>query len=156
MCLCIISLLFMFSMCLWDNLEVGFPTIRNTENSGLPHFFTQPTSLPVNPWWKPQETAAFPQLLTSRRGEVDGSGAFWNETEPCPFLYSCGYSLRSLVNGASILKLFKLFIILTLVLKQKNNANINGFLKLLMWGGCIQISLILRKSSTWGNRWVCV
>lgn len=33
------------------------------------------------------------------------------------------------MDGASILKLFKLFIILTLVLKQKNNAKINGFLK---------------------------
>lgn len=33
------------------------------------------------------------------------------------------------MNGASILKLFKLFIILSLVLKQKNNAKINGFFK---------------------------
>lgn len=40
------------------------------------------------------------------------------------------------MEGASILKLFKLFIILTLVLKQKNKANINGFFKLLMWIGC--------------------
>ena len=36
------------------------------------------------------------------------------------------------MDGAGVLKLFKLLIILTLVLKQKNNAKINGFLKLLM------------------------
>lgn len=138
----------MFSMCLCDNLEVGFSP-SETERTRV-CLGSSPN--PLHILWSPDGSRR--RQLPSRAPNIKAwrsirFGGFQNETEPCSFPYSSGYSLRSLMNGASILKLFKLFIILTLVLKQKNNAKINGFLKLLMWGGCIQISLTLSKSLTW-------
>lgn len=136
----------MFSMCLWDNLEVGFlPSRTQKELKSVP----SPNLLSFQ-WTllqKPQETVAFHRHQTSRQRK---SGRFRElsgmKRNLVHFHILLGIHWGSLMDGASILKLFKLFIILTLVLKQKNNAKINGFLKLLMWVGCIQIPLKLRKS----------
>lgn len=99
-------------------------------------------------WWKSRETAAFP--CSKHQGlekyKVRGLSGMKQNLVCFRILQGIRWGL---MNGASILKLFKLFIILTLVLKQQNNAKIDGFLKLLMWGGCIQISLTLSKCLTW-------
>lgn len=145
MCFCIIFPLFMFSMCLWDNLEVSFlPSQTQKELKSVP----SPNLLYF--LWTPYRTLRRLAPFTGTKHEgmktEKVQGAFRNETGPCPLSYSSGYLRGSLMDGASILKLFKLFRILTLVLKRKNNAKINGFSKLLMWVSCLQISLKLRKS----------
>lgn len=62
--------------------------------------------------------------------KLESSGRVQEPTEPQPLAHPPGHPLGPLMDGAGTLKLFKLFIILTVVLKRKNDAKINGFVKL--------------------------
>lgn len=113
-------------------LSSPFPTITDTASTC--HSCTQPAfhpeqRRPSSRSPEPRGRREPPRLPTSKR-QAGAFRALPGAKETRPLSHPPGHPLGPLMDGAGTLKLFKLFIILTLVLKRKNNAKINGFAKL--------------------------
>lgn len=121
----------MFPLCLRGDLQSVSNHPRHSERvSFLRPACLPPRAAPPEPRSPESSGDGTPPGSQHQSVKLESSGRVQEPTEPQPLVHPPGHPLGPLMDGAGTLKLFKLFIILTVVLKRKNDAKINGFVKL--------------------------